>query len=323
MIILIVVIFALLVLMSTVRPHQSIYSKFELDRRAEHGGSKVERELLRHQTYAGVEFWLHIKETLLVIALVLLLISTYDLTRGLIFGILAIFGYTIVARMPLFRRLVQKLYGVYEMPILHGVQKLQPITKLLHGSAQSPDIKPASREELDHVMKQSSRFFEQNEYEMVKGVLEFGGLTVRDCMIARDAIDSVAVDELLGPLVLNDLHKTGHNLFPVIEGDIDHIVGVLDVQDLLVVGDKKSPRVKNVMDSRVCYLHEDQTLGSALEAFVKTKRNLLIVINDTEETAGLLSLADVIKVIMGSVISDEFEEYDDLRAVASRNYDDI
>nr|MBP7806933.1 CBS domain-containing protein [Candidatus Saccharibacteria bacterium] len=68
----------------------------------------------------------------------------------------------------------------------------------------------------------------------------------------------------------------------------------------------------------VLYLHESQNLYEALTAMLKTKHHLFIVVNSFEVLVGIITLEDVIEQIIGKPIIDEFDEYDDLRAVAAR-----
>ena len=63
-------------------------------------------------------------------------------------------------------------------------------------------------------------------------------MKIDEIMTPRSMIESVPMNELLGPLVLDDLHKKGYSRFPVIDGDIDHVVGVLRIQDLLTIDRK-------------------------------------------------------------------------------------
>jgi Mg2+/Co2+ transporter CorC len=60
-----------------------------------------------------------------------------------------------------------------------------------------------------------------------------------------------------------------------------------------------------------------------LQAFLKTKRHLFIVVNGFEEVIGIVTIEDVIEQIIGQPIMDEFDQYQDLRAVAIRMADKI
>jgi len=115
------------------------------------------------------------------------------------------------------------------------------------------------------------------------------------------------------------LHQKGHSRLPVIDGDIDHVIGILHLQSLLALDIKRSVTAEKAMEPRVYYIRQDQTLQHALAAFLRTHHHLFIVVNEFRETVGLLTLEDVIEALLGRKIIDEFDAHDDLRAVALRN----
>ena len=174
---------------------------------------------------------------------------------------------------------------------------------------------------IDHLTKN----FEINQPSTLKGigddaaVLDFKEKKVSDYMTPRSVVDTIGVSELLGPLVLDDLHKTGHSHFPVIDGDIDHIVGMLHIQNLFALKNRESLSVREVMDTQVFYIREDQSLDKALGACIKKRRSLLVVVNQYRETVGVITVEDIIEQLIGRKIIDQFDEYDDLRAVAETN----
>ena len=73
------------------------------------------------------------------------------------------------------------------------------------------------------------------------------------------------------------------------------------------------------MDKKVYFIRQDQDLEHALHGFLRSHHHLFVVINEYRETVGLLSLEDVIEALIGMKIVDEFDQFDDLRAVAGRN----
>jgi CBS domain containing-hemolysin-like protein len=73
------------------------------------------------------------------------------------------------------------------------------------------------------------------------------------------------------------------------------------------------------MNPKVYYVNQEQNLKHALAAFLKTRHHLFVVVNGYRETAGILSLEDVIEALIGQKIIDEYDEHDDLRKVAARS----
>lgn len=154
------------------------------------------------------------------------------------------------------------------------------------------------------------------ELDVVVHALSFGELTVEQVMVPRRVVVMASSSDVIGPILMDELHDSGHSRFPVhIDGDKDKIVGTLYLHDLVEA--KHGGSVKDVARRSVYYAHEDQTLYQLLHAFLKTKHHLFIVVNSFEEYVGIITIEDVIEQIIGHKIEDEFDKYDDLRAVAA------
>ena len=67
----------------------------------------------------------------------------------------------------------------------------------------------------------------------LKASLAFDGRVVGDIMTPKSQIVTADAHDTLGPLVMSELHKSGHSRYPVIDGDIDHIVGMLYLKELI------------------------------------------------------------------------------------------
>ncbi len=163
---------------------------------------------------------------------------------------------------------------------------------------------------------QSDNRVDEHTLEIVAHALKFGDKKVSDILTPRRVVKAVAVTDTVGPVLMTDLHKSGFSRFPVYEGKQDNIVGVLYLRDL--VRAKSGGLVQKVMSKTVCYVHEDQPLTEALQAIIKTHQQLFVVVNTFEEYVGIVSIEDIMEEIVGKQIVDEFDQYEDLRAVAAK-----
>lgn len=154
-----------------------------------------------------------------------------------------------------------------------------------------------------------------SEIDMLSHNLSFGDKLVADALVPKRVIKMVAASDAIGPVLMDELSKSGHSRFPVYDGKHYNIVGILYLHDL--VNRKQTGKVADVMSTKLTYVHEDFTLYQALQAFLKTKRHLFLVVNSFEELVGILTIEDVLEQMIGKQIVDEFDQYDDLRAVAA------
>jgi CBS domain containing-hemolysin-like protein len=154
------------------------------------------------------------------------------------------------------------------------------------------------------------------EIDLLTHALSFGDKLVADVLIPKIVVNEVSADEAIGPILTDELHKSGHSRFPVYDGKRDNIVGILYLRDLIM--NKQTGTVRGVMKTHLSYVHENFTLYQTLEAFIKTKQHMFMVVNEFEEFVGIITIEDVIEQVVGKVIMDEFDTYDDLRAVAAK-----
>lgn len=157
----------------------------------------------------------------------------------------------------------------------------------------------------------------KEELELAAHALVFGDKLVRDHLTPRRVVKMVSAADSIGPVLMGELHNSGHSRFPVFQDNQDSIVGTLYMRDL--VDAKAGGRISDVMKKAVYYVHEERPLHDALQAFLKTKHHMFIVVNSFEEYVGIISIEDVLEQIIGKPIIDEFDQYDDMRAVARRH----
>ncbi len=304
------------------RPIHSKLSLFELTRRADNNDESAKHALEREGLLVDIISLQRVVVSLLLIIVVLLGVTTFGWFVGIMVSLFVALEYGAIARIKFVRKIAQLIYAKIDNSLLKFVKKVPAIFKLLRSVAAGDDQgdpKIDSREELQHLVDTSGNVLTEEEKKLIIHSLSFSSQTVESIMTPRSMIDSIKKSEFLGPLTLDDLHKTGHSKLPVINGDIDHIVGILNLKSLLALDIRRSTTAERAMDPKVYYIRADQTLQHALAAFLRTKHHLFVVVNEFRETVGLLALEDVIEALIGHKITDEFEAYDDLRAVALRN----
>jgi CBS domain containing-hemolysin-like protein len=316
------IVFIGLVLVAGIMPRRTAMSSFELTRRKAEGNREAAEALKREQLLGGVLALQKVKVSLLLVLFVLLSVATFGWLLGIVLSVVVALEYNAVARLGFFRRQSQKIYEKYEGGLLSIINRYPKVIRFIQSAIppQTVDSHLDSKEELEHLVKNAGTILSVDEKKRIINGLAFDTRQVKEIMTPRGMIDSISNKEVLGPLVLDDLHKTGHSRFPVIDGDVDHVVGMLFIQDLLVIDSgRRSGTVEKAMEPRVFYIHEEQSLAHALAAFIRTRHHLFIVINEFRETVGVLSLEDVMEALLGHKIVDEFDAHEDLRVVAARN----
>ena len=311
-----------LVFVASTEPYGSRLSDFESKRRIDKDDIAALLDYRRGSTREYLLTWrqIIIAWSLVIISALLVLAEGWGF--GVVWAMVISLFYGRIASIGMIRAFTKKYYDKFEPAILSFAEATRRYVKPFRSwfGGEDHQIEIGSRDELQYIINNASNaILGKDERQTILSALDFKEKRVADYMTPRSVIDTIAVDELLGPLVLDDLYKTGHSHFPVCDGDIDHIVGILHIQNLFALKNRESLSVKDIMDTQVFYVHENQSLDKALGACIKKRRSLLVVVNQYRETVGVITVEDIIEQLIGRKIIDQFDAYDDLRAVAEAN----
>lgn len=156
-----------------------------------------------------------------------------------------------------------------------------------------------------------------DERTIISAAMSFRDRPVKDIMIPKTDITFVHETDFLGPLMLDQLYKTGLAHFPVINHS-GRIVGLLHTSALTSLRIKDTDRAKKYLDENVYYLRSDYTCEQALAALMRTGSQFFVVLDRAENPVGLLTSDDLIFTLFGHVIEDDFDRDLDPSAVALR-----
>lgn len=294
-------------------------SEYELNRRVRSADVDARAQQAYQRQIPLLESLRVIVVTLVGVLMVTTLVVGLGPVMGILLGAAGLLLSPLLQRMQFVCQLADKLEVAtrpYAVSVSHAIAPV--LSWLRDRDLVSDETRIYSDAELLDLLHHSPGIMSADQMSRLQASLAFDDRTVADVMTPRTVIDTADVNDAVGPLVLDTLHKTGHSRFPVIDGDVDHVVGILYLRELI---DLKSAHktVKSAMDPKVFYIHEAQDLSHALHAFLRTHHHLFIVVNDYRETVGLLCLEDVLETLLGKKIVDEFDQFDDLRAVAESN----
>lgn len=136
-----------------------------------------------------------------------------------------------------------------------------------------------------------------DELRVLGKVLDFSEKKVHDVMIPRNKAVTISITDTLSPIVLDELHKSGHERFPVISEDGKSVVGILNMHDLMDI--KQHSAVEEIMMQKVYFVEEDRDLNHVLQVFYKTKQSVFVVNNSASDMVGLISIEDIVQQILG------------------------
>ncbi len=140
---------------------------------------------------------------------------------------------------------------------------------------------------------------------MLEGVLRMADMTAGDVMVPATRMDQLDIESDYDEL-LNTVIETGHSRFPVYDGGRDNIIGILMAKDLLKLQRAPELNLRTLLRPAV-FVPESKALNDLLRDFRSNRNHLALVIDEFGNTAGLITIEDVLEEIVGE-IEDEFDE---------------
>ena len=170
-------------------------------------------------------------------------------------------------------------------------------------------IRPKNKEHLGDILKQAfdKHMLDADSLMMLEGVLNVSEMQVRDIMIPRSQMDFIDISkkpEEFIPFVI----ETAHSRFPVIEGSMNDVIGILLAKDLLNYHDGQDFELRDKLRLAI-FVPESKRLNVLLKDFKKNRNHIAIVVDEYGGVSGMVTIEDVLEQIVGD-IEDEYD-YDE------------
>lgn len=146
---------------------------------------------------------------------------------------------------------------------------------------------------------------EQEEKKLIYNVFDFNDSVARDIMIPR--IDMTTIDVEASYQELFNLFRTSmYTRIPVYEGEVDNIIGIINVKDFLLVPNKRTFKIRDIL-REAHYTYELKKTSDLMIEMRGITANVALVLNEYGATVGMITLEDLLEEIVGE-IRDEYDE---------------
>ncbi len=241
---------------------------------------------------------------------------------GVAFGIITYLHIVVGEMAPksLSIRLAEKTALWVAIPLYLFYTLFKPFIALLNQSAlillKVVGINPADAKEAAHSEEELRQIFMHSaegghltgrEAEILENVLALHDKIAKQIMIPRTAVAYLSTTNTFAQN-LEIIRDTQHTRYPLCEGDLDHLVGMVHIKDILAAsihGEKGLRMIKLKRD--VVFYPETIPLDALFREFQRTKLHMAILIDEYGGTTGIVTLEDVLEELVGEIY-DEFDQ---------------
>lgn len=165
-------------------------------------------------------------------------------------------------------------------------------------SAPIPKYTPKTLPEFIDVLKRTPRnILSSADRARIAAIMSFDTRTVADLMIPKNQMVFVDKKEVLGPLVLDKLYKSGFTNFPVTDSK-GKVAGVIHTEALNTLEIKKTDRAEKYLDKNVQFLHLTDSLTFAVEEIERTNSYYFLVLDDSQTMVGCFTIQTLLDYLL-------------------------
>ena len=162
---------------------------------------------------------------------------------------------------------------------------------------------------------------ESEEKEMIYNVFDMGDAKAKDIMVPRVHVTFADINSTYDELI-EIFREDKFTRLPIYEETTDNVVGTINMKDLLLYNynDKKEFHVRDIL-REAYFTYEYKSISELLVEMRQASINIAIVLDEYGETAGLITLEDLLEEIVGE-IHDEYDENEEefVRQINDREY---
>ena len=146
---------------------------------------------------------------------------------------------------------------------------------------------------------------ESDEKEMIYNVFDLGDAKAKDVMVPRVHVTFADINSTYKELI-EIFREDKFTRLPVFEETTDNVIGTINMKDLLLFDNTKEFHVKDIL-REAYFTYEYKNISELLVEMRQASFNIAVVLDEYGETAGLITLEDLLEEIVGE-IHDEYDE---------------
>lgn len=159
---------------------------------------------------------------------------------------------------------------------------------------------PSTLADFIDVMRRTPRsILNSRDRDRIAAIMSFDSRIVGDLMVPKSKMIFVQDKEVLGPLVLDKLYKSGFTNFPIVNSH-DKVLGVIHTEALNALEVKATSRASKFLDPNVSYLHITDTLDFAVSEIERTNSYYFLVLDANDSLVGFFTIQMLLDYLLGN-----------------------
>ena len=197
-------------------------------------------------------------------------------------------------------------------PVIFLVDMLSNwILRLLHISSEGNNFSITEKELKTYVdVSHEGGVIESEERALIYNVFGFGDTVAKDIMIPRIQMTTVPLSATYQEL-LSTFQSCMFTRLPVYDGDPDHIIGIVNIKDFILVKDKEKFSLKKIL-REAYYTYEYKNVSDLLMEIREKSSSIAFVLSEYGATVGMITMEDIIEELVGEIRDEDDADEEEL-----------
>ncbi|MCK5878595.1 MAG: CBS domain-containing protein [Holophagae bacterium] len=218
--------------------------------------------------------------------------------------------------LPRFFILFSPFYYLFFLVILPSVAIARRLMRMEDEREEDEEEKESEEKAFIDVATEQG-IIEEEEKELIQGVLDFGDTLVREIMTPRT--DIVGVEQALSYQKLTELFRSAkHSRMPVYSHTMDDIIGVVHLKDILAA--KPETFILSSFLQKPFYVPDSKKVDDLLRDMQKARTKMAIILDEYGGTAGIVTIEDIMEEIVGEIEDEHDSHYEEIQQLENNAY---
>lgn len=287
----------LMLIVFSLKEKEVEFSEFELQRRIDSGDKRAEKMLNKKKFAPVYNYFLRYFGCAFMILAVISLSKVFDFWQSVTICFVVFLISKGILKSGVLNRISAQVNRKI-IPIAGGIYFAQN-SRLQNRLSKMANKKQPwsfySKEELLDFLSKHKRILAESEQKWVEKVFELEEKSILEKGISSEKMAIIHDEDLLTPLVIDELFKTKQKIFPVMNKEENKVKGVIFLEDITKIDSSDSKKAQKVMREEFFSIKPNLSALEAFEKMISKGENYAILLERNGDLAGIANLADFIR----------------------------
>lgn len=297
MLVISVICLILMLIIFSLREKEVEFSEFELQRRINSGDKRAEKMLNKKKFVPVYNYFLQYFGCAIMIVSVISLSKVFDFWKSIVICFVVFLISKGILKSGILNRISSQINRKI-IPIANGIYFAQNIKTQNRLSKMANKKQPwsfYSKEELLFFLANHKRILTENEQKWIEKIFELEEKTILEVGVSSEKMAIIHDNDLLTPLVIDELFKTKQKIFPVMNEEENKVKGAIFLEDITKIDSSDSKKAQKVMHEEFLSIKPNLSALVALEKILSKGENYAILLERNGDLSGIVNSVDFIR----------------------------